>query len=40
MKPFLSFGTEASLPSGRVLNIGYDDSRGNVCVVFVVNHGT
>jgi hypothetical protein len=31
---------EAALPNARVLNIGYDDSRGNVVVVFVVNHGT
>jgi hypothetical protein len=31
---------EAPLPNGRVLNIGYDDSRGGYFVVFVVNHGT
>jgi hypothetical protein len=31
---------EAPLPNARVLNIGYDDSRGNVFVVYLVNHGT
>ena len=31
---------EAPLPNGRVLNIGYDDSRGSYFGVFVVNHGT
>jgi hypothetical protein len=30
---------ETSLPSSRVLNLGYDDSRGEVVVVYVVNHG-
>jgi hypothetical protein len=29
-----------SLPSSRVLNLGYDDSRGGVVVVYLVNHGT
>jgi hypothetical protein len=31
---------EAALPNGRVLNLGYDDSRGSVFAVYVVNHGT
>jgi hypothetical protein len=31
---------EATLPNARVLNIGYDDSRGSIVVVFIVNHGT
>jgi hypothetical protein len=31
---------QASLPNARALNIGYDDSRGGVFVVYVVNHGT
>ena len=31
---------QAGLPNARVLNIGYDDSRGSVFVVYVVNHGT
>jgi hypothetical protein len=31
---------QASLPDARALNIGYDDSRGGVFVVYVVNHGT
>lgn len=30
---------QASLPPDRVLNIGYDDSRGEAIVVYVVNHG-
>ena len=30
---------QADLPDKRVLNIGYDDSRGNLIVVYVVNHG-
>ena len=29
---------EAALPHARVLNLGYDDSRGSVLSVFVVNH--
>ena len=29
---------EATLPNQRVLNIGYDDSRKGVVVVYVVNH--
>lgn len=29
---------EASLPSGRVLNLGYDDGRASVVSVYVVNH--
>jgi hypothetical protein len=31
---------QAQLPGARALNIGYDDSRTDVAVVFVVNHGT
>lgn len=31
---------EASLPGARVLNLGYDDSRPGVIVVYLVNHGT
>jgi hypothetical protein len=31
---------EAPLPHARVLNLGYDDSRGNIFAVYVVNHGT
>jgi hypothetical protein len=31
---------QAQLPGARALNIGYDDSRPDVAVVFVVNHGT
>jgi hypothetical protein len=31
---------ESPLPHARVLNLGYDDSRGNVFAVYVVNHGT
>jgi hypothetical protein len=31
---------EAPLPHARVLNLGYDDSRGSVFSVYVVNHGT
>jgi hypothetical protein len=31
---------QASLPNARALNIGYDDSRAGVFVVYVVNHGT
>ena len=31
---------ETSLDQGRVLNLGYDDSRGAVVAVYVVNHGT
>lgn len=31
--------SQAQLPGNRVLNIGYDDSRGDVVVVYVVNHG-
>jgi len=31
---------QALLPKGRALNVGYDDSRGTVVVVYVVNHGT
>ena len=31
---------ETSLPNGRVLNLGYDDSRGAVFAVYVVNHST
>lgn len=31
---------QALLPGARALNIGYDDSRAGVAVVFVVNHGT
>jgi hypothetical protein len=31
---------QAALPGARVLNLGYDDSRGSVLAVFVVNHGT
>jgi len=31
---------QAILPNVRALNIGYDDSRGSVYVVYVVNHGT
>jgi hypothetical protein len=30
---------ETQLPKGRVLNLGYDD-RGDVFVVYIVNHGT
>jgi hypothetical protein len=29
-----------SLPNARALNIGYDDSRGSVFVLYVVDHGT
>jgi len=31
--------SQAQLPGDRVLNLGYDDSRGDVIVVYVVNHG-
>ena len=31
---------QTQLPGARALNIGYDDSRADVAVVFVVNHGT
>ena len=31
---------ETPLPHARVLNLGYDDSRGNVISVYIVNHGT
>jgi hypothetical protein len=31
---------EAPLPNARVLNLGYDDSGGNVVVVYLINHGT
>ncbi len=31
---------EASLPNGYVLNLGYDDSRGSVFVVYLVKHST
>lgn len=31
---------EASLPQGRVLDLGYDDSRGQWVTVYIVNHGT
>ena len=31
---------QAQLPGARALNIGYDDSRPDVAVVFVVTHGT
>lgn len=31
--------SQAQLPGNRTLNLGYDDSRGNVIVVYVVNHG-
>ena len=31
---------QALLPQGRALNIGYDDSRHDIVVVYVVNHGT
>ena len=29
---------EASLPNGRVLNLGYDDGRASVVAVYVVKH--
>lgn len=31
---------EVSLPDARALNIGFDDSRPGIVVVYVVNHGT
>jgi hypothetical protein len=31
---------ETPLPHARVLNLGYDDSRGSVISVYIVNHGT
>ena len=31
---------ETPLPHARVLNLGYDDRRGNVISVYIVNHGT
>lgn len=31
---------ETTLPSGRVLNLGYDDSRGSVFAVYVASHST
>jgi hypothetical protein len=31
---------QAQLPGARALNIGFDDSRPDVALVYVVNHGT
>jgi hypothetical protein len=31
---------QAQLPGARALNIGYDDSRSDLAIVYVVNHGT
>ena len=31
---------QASRPDARVLNVGFDDSRGDVVVVYVMEHGT